>query len=72
MSELPAWMVWIAGNTGLVWAAMGLAWVLLLIWAWDRERRKRERQEAFGREVFATTAEVRRYGLLEEPPDAPE
>jgi hypothetical protein len=58
-------------NFGWVWVGLGVAWgavmAVALLQAWGGSRVKKE---AFGKEVFATTRDVRRYGLLEEPRDA--
>jgi hypothetical protein len=68
---MSAWLIWVSEHRAALWGGLGLLWLPLLIIAARRERR-RKAKEAFGKELFADTADVDGYGLLREPSDAPE
>jgi hypothetical protein len=69
MSE---WLIWVSEHRAALWGGLVLLWLPLLVIAARRERRRKAKKKAFGKELFADTADVDGYGLLREPSDAPE
>lgn len=55
---------WISANTGLVWPMIGAGWAALFGIALRLQQAKRRRLAAFDKELFATTADLERWGLL--------
>lgn len=55
---------WISANTGLVWLMIGAGWAALFGVALGKRRAKRRRLAAFDKELFATTTDLERWGLL--------
>jgi hypothetical protein len=55
---------WISVNTGLVWLMIGIGWATLFGIALRLRQAKRRRLAAFDKELFATTADLERWGLL--------